>query len=77
MLYNHSFCLKYIISLLCGFLIDLRFGTAPAYSCLYGDRGGIMAKAALHGKHPGNKTMPFFFFFNQVLYEKQLCSVLF
>lgn len=29
-----------------------------------------MAKAVLHGKHPGNKTTPFFF--NQVLYEKQL-----
>lgn len=33
-----------------------------------------MAKAVLHGKHPGNKTMPFFF--NQVLYEKQLRSLL-
>lgn len=37
-------------------------------------RKWIMAKTVLYGKHPGNKTMPFFF--SQVLFEKQLQTLL-
>lgn len=56
------------------------FRSRPAFwhsTCLFISirrRKWIMAKAVLYGKHPGNKTMPFFF--SQVLFETQLQSLL-